>query len=84
MAVAAAAVHARQPIAPDGEGCAGQSQLRRVVVHHYQVAHARMRGAAGAVVYHQYLQPALAQFVGAGRAHNARADDDSLSVHAAC
>ena len=84
MAVAATAVHAGQPIAPNSQRRAGQSQLRRVVVHHHQMAHARMRGAAGAIVYHQYLQTALAQFVGAGRAHDTRADDDSLSVHAAC
>ena len=70
--------HARRPGVPLRERGLAQRQFGGVVVHHHQVAHTGVGGAAQAGVKHQHALACMGQGMGAGRAHHTSADDDNV------
>ena len=81
VAVSAVGVELRRPLAPQLDGVAAEGQFRRAVVHRHQVAHAHPGGAAALAVKHQHIQATAGEFMGAGAADDAGADDDDLGIH---
>ncbi len=69
-------------LAPALHGVLAQRQLRRVVVEHQQVAHARRRGIGQAGVEHQHVQAPIRQRLSTGGADDSAADHDDVGHRA--
>ena len=73
--------HRAGPLPPYAKRMAAERKFGGIVVHDHQMAHARGRGTAPAVVEHQHVQPGTCQLVRAGRADDAGTDDDDVCIH---